>query len=227
MSEYAGVVLDVGSRTSLSYARNAVVVEFMSTTAGVPLAQQTFADVTNTMSGYYSMLQTYAATYTFGGWQTALSDGTFNLRCISDMQTLRGAKSIRLTRIQFRCYDFTEANESDPLAPPFSGVETGGWQPNFFRPRVKINEKVVMFGGGAGFGFFDAKQQERNYADQTIGFDLPYCEEPNYQAIDLGMNGISSIDIWAACGRILSTGGEGEIQNYPVKCSLAFVIQEI
>lgn len=213
-------ILQVGERESLALAKNSCVVQFMSSTAGTQVALQTNADIPNTVDGYYNDLITFSSVYTYAAWRAALADKTFFLRPIGDLQQLAQAKRARLTGYQFRAFDFTDP--AADLGPSFRGVETGGWQPNFFRPVIQISDNNVITGQMKS-GYFQQFTGAKNFGDLSIGLPLPLCQDANAFMND-GTGGISNINIYAPCGRITGTDS---VQAYPVLCTLYFILNEI
>ncbi len=176
------------------------------------------ADIDNTINGYYQNLLDFAAVpYTFATWQDALNDGfTFDLRPLTPTDSLNAVQSARLIEARFRCYDFTLPDDNNPLAPPFSGVATGGWQPNWFRPKLYIRKNPVVWTDSTKTYF------GTNAGDASMGVhELPYCIDGDFQ---LAASQISQVGVWAPCGRITSNDGDGTIQAYPIVATLYFVL---
>lgn len=154
------------------------------------------------------------------------------LRPVTDLSQLMGKDCI-LSRIEFYAidttlWDGTDAGEgqnasvveavenslSDPsdayVASRFRNSVIGSWQPNWFRPEVRVNGAPVLFGllSRTNFG------THNNPADNGWGLSLPYCDDNLY----VSLGNVSSIQVQAQCAQYV----EGLLQRYPVICTMDF-----
>lgn len=190
-------------------ASNSCVVHFASSVHGY---SQDFLDVADSVTGYYDTLATFSAIFTAAAWDARINDGSsFMLRRLTPIVRLGDLDSVRLLKCRISCLDGTGDAE------PFPGVEIGGWQPNWCRPKIFINGQPILFGDPTQMFWPTHK------GDQSMGvYEFPVCIEGDYQCKPKHGK-ISDIDVWCPAGRIL---GVDAIQQYPVRATLEFVLED-
>lgn len=97
----------------------------------------------------------------------------------------------------------------------FNNGMIGQWQPNWFRPRLEINNKPFLSTGQNGVS------GNNSIADPSIGFPLPHCETFHYRS----RMTINTLRIYAKCAQYIGdndTPPTGKLQRYPVFCYVHF-----
>lgn len=196
-------------------ASNSCVVHFASSIHG---DSQAFGDVADTVTGYYDTLVAFSTTYTAAQWDARINGGhDFMLRRLTPIVRLGDLDSVRLLKCRITCLDGTSDPDSPVLSGPFPGVEIGGWQPNWCRPKIFINGQPILFGDPTQMYWPTHK------GDQSMGvYEFPVCIEGDYQCKPK-QGKISDIDVWCPAGRILDSD---TIQQYPVRATLEFVLED-
>jgi len=158
------------------------------------------------------------------------------LRPLQDMKFLRTAKNIMIVNYRFYAIDTTKIGSSfqnatvndaillslsaQPLdayvASRFLNAIPVSWQPNYFRPKIKINNNNILqnrestaFGDG------------NNKGDLSIGGFVPdnrniYYFQPN----------VNDIEVYASVRQIVNIGTDYYAKAFPVLCELNITYQE-
>lgn len=94
----------------------------------------------------------------------------------------------------------------------FRNSVVGGWQPNFVRPRIRVNNKSILFDD------FEAPSEGYPGADHLFGLDVPWCAEVNYR---IGQR-IQHIECFCPAGQIVGS----KIQRFAVSLELLWDITD-
>lgn len=152
------------------------------------------------------------------------------LRPVTDLSQLIGRDAI-LTRIEYYAIDTTLwdgatqgtgqnatvvaaiedslADATDAyVASRFRNGVIGSWQPNWFRPEIRINGQPVLFGNLSRTNFGN----HANAADAGWGLPLPYCDDNLY----ISLGNVTSIDLQAQAAQEVG----GLLQRYPIICTM-------
>lgn len=188
--------------------------------------------VTDTVAGMLTEMQRCGEAVAIG---TGL--GASPLRSISNLDRLKNAERVVLVSASINVYDTTLAGGTgqdadtleairemlDPAKAAFSLVDAymaaryrntiiGMYQPNFVRPRLRINRKSLAWsdleqGGGT-----------TNTADLSWGMDIPHCWQINEEFPEA----ITTVEAWCPAGQVV-----GEmIQRYMVSMELTFNLDD-
>lgn len=158
------------------------------------------------------------------------------LRPLSSHRRIYDALQVTLNRIEFHALDTTLAGSAyqdattlaaitDSVTPGsasysvndaymqsrFRNAHIGGWQPNFFRPRLLVNGASVLF-NDLHSSYWD---DDTHLGDSSIGLDIPCCVEGS---ILLGR--VKTLDVFAQAGQIVGS----VIQRYPILCTMYLTI---
>lgn len=186
--------------------------------------------------GYLTELEKLGASVTI-----ATGLGQSPLRPVSSLdRLLGGCNNPTILEISIHLYDTTLigsgnqhaatlteiSNTVDPSAgtPPFSVSDAysqsrfrnalvGGWQPNFVRPTILVNDRAVIFGDFR-------RGYEYDSADASIGLDVPWCGEIVEQ---IGQP-VNRIDVFCPAGQIVT--GVGRIQRYAVSMEILWDLRD-
>ncbi len=164
------------------------------------------------------------------------------LRPLSDLGPLIGRGSVRLVSIMFQAYETiitggvgqdattttTVINSVTPGTTGYSSTDgymqsrfrnavVGGWQPNWFRPRIMIDGRPVFFRTIA------VTSLGTRAGDLAIGLSLPWCWRG-----DCVIGRITrGIEVFAgAWQRVDNGGGAVKYVRYAIDCELAFIIED-
>jgi hypothetical protein len=164
------------------------------------------------------------------------------LRPISDLQPLIGRGSVRLISIMFQAYDTmapsgtgqdatTNSTVTDSVTPGTAGYSSanaymqsrfrnavvGGWQPNWFRPRLLIDGRAVFFRS------LDVTSLGTRAGDMSIGLSLPWCWRG-----DCTLGRITrGIEVHAGAWQRIDNGsGNVKYVRYAIDCELVFIIED-
>lgn len=164
------------------------------------------------------------------------------LRPLSDLAPLTGRANVRLVSVMFQAYDTmltggtgqdatTNTTVSDSVTPGTSGYSStdgymqsrfrnsvvGGWQPNWFRPRLLVDGKSVFF------RTISVTSLGSHAGDLSIGLSLPWCWRG-----DCSIGRITTgIDVYAgAWQRVDNGGGNVKYLRRAIDCELAFIIED-
>ncbi|HVZ39941.1 MAG TPA: hypothetical protein VHI13_11735 [Candidatus Kapabacteria bacterium] len=164
------------------------------------------------------------------------------LRPVTDLSPLIGRATVRLVSVMFQAYDTviaggtgqdatTGATLTDTVTPGTSGYSStgsymqsrfrnsvvGGWQPNWFRPKLLIDGRAVFFRTIA------VTSLGSHAGDLSIGLTLPWCWRG-----DCTIGRITKgIDVHAgAWQRVDNGGGNVKYLRFAIDCELAFIIED-
>lgn len=164
------------------------------------------------------------------------------LRPLSDLRSLIGRRNVRLISIVFQAYDMmtlggtgqdattnsTVTNSVTPGSPGYSpnnaymqsrfrGAVVGGWQPNWFRPRIQVDGRSIFL------RTMEVTNLGTRKGDLSIGLTLPWCWRGD---CDIGPIN-SGIEVFAGAWQRIDNGG-GNIQylRYAIDCELAFIVDD-
>ncbi len=193
----------------------------------------TESGVSNAHDGYITeMLKVGQAASEPGGDKMIASPYSDRLRPLFDVKRIMGRSNVYLSKLRFRAFDTTKEGatppqDADTLTAIFDSLDTvsnayvqsrflngevGGWQPNWFRPEVIVDSRVILDSQSTNFG--------NHRGDLSIGLSLPWCS-PEGMLIYLGRID-SKIEVSAqAVQKVGDT-----YQRYLVVCEAEFVIYE-
>jgi hypothetical protein len=205
---------------------------------------QTNAHIPDSNTGYFDGAAGSREIYKLG--QAATTMGTeggliaspypTRLRPVYNSANLLNRPRIYISRIEFRAYDVTKIGVPEQNASVLAeieasagtindayiqaryfGGEVGGWQPNFFRPKIIADSRTVFgeISGGSSFG--------SNRGDMSIGLPLPFEHIPP-MPIPIGKFTNKGIQAWAGAGQIIDVSGTKYIQRYAISCLLELLI---
>ncbi len=199
---------------------------------------QTKGYIANQPDGYLQEMKKLGQASTAPGSAALVSNPyPIRLRPVSDLNIVYDRK-VQLRSIYFTAYDVTLVGDANQDATTLSAIEGSlssvndayvqarmrfsplpDFQPNFFRPRVKVNGGEVVFrslGNSYDFGTNDFSE---NAGDLSIGLPLPYI---TYPYADLGE--VNSIEVEAQVCQIIE-GVPKPYQRYAVLCVMEVAIQ--
>jgi len=94
---------------------------------------------------------------------------------------------------------------------PFRNSLASGWQPNWFRPRLRVNGRDVLFGDAARSAF----GSKANVGDESIGFSLPFSIK-----WDIWLGRVTELEVFAQVVQKI----DNKYVRYPVRCEAHFII---
>lgn len=203
--------------------------------------EQTEGHVASTIIGAKTALLAAGQAATSMG-TNALTSSPYStrMRPLNDISNLSNFAKIFLTKIHFRALDVTLTGDAGQDAQilteiedsliivdsyvqsRFRFAEIGSWQPNFFRPSVKLKGGSDIFGtmNSSNFG------TKNNRGDLSIGLMLPYEYNPP-TPIDMGKAQATSdaIEVYAGAGQIVydTVALANKIQRYPLIAYMEFL----
>ncbi len=214
-----------------------IVTRWMSTTQAT--LEQTAGHIA-TFAGLLTELQQLGeATLVQPNYKLQASPYPARLRPLTNLERLHRAACVTLVRIEFMALDTTisggTGQHADTLTAITDSITAGsgsytlndaymqaryrytaiaGWQPNGFRPIVKVN--------GTQMVFQDLLQSElgttlADSGDAALGLDLPFCLEGN---ISLGK--VETLEIEAMAYQYITE--TTRFQRYPILCTAIFTI---
>jgi hypothetical protein len=96
----------------------------------------------------------------------------------------------------------------------FRNAVVGGWQPNWFRPRLLIDGRAVFFRS------LDVTSLGTRAGDLSIGLSLPWCWRG-----DCTLGRITSgIEVHAGAWQRIDNGSNVKYVRYAIDCELVFII---
>lgn len=158
------------------------------------------------------------------------------LRLLSSLKGLDDRKDVYIENIQFTVYDhslngstlaqtdtetFQDANTNTAvnnsqstndrfLTSPYRDAMVGNWQPNWFRPFVKINNTVIFDTVASYY------KQGNHVGDKSIGFDFPFCID-----VYRKFPGINKIEIFAFALMYIATATtDRKYKRFAVKAEI-------
>jgi hypothetical protein len=110
-------------------------------------------------------------------------------------------------------FDSRTALNSYVQANGFNTILPTSWQPNFFRPTVRINDRDVITGiSKSNYG------NKQNIGDMSIGLPIPYCQEVNRE-----LGEVKSINAYAQLAQIITMGeSDYKFMRYGVQMIITF-----
>ncbi len=221
-----------------------VIGRFFSSTDTSPSPSPThIADATD---GYITELARLAqSTPDIGSAQLQYGAGapySTRLRPLFDMYPLIGRRNVRMVSISFQAIDTTMAGGTGqdaitaatvtgsitPGSAGYSGNEgymqsrfrnaaVGGWQPNWFRPRLMVDGRSAFF-RTIGVTSLGTRQ-----GDMSIGLSLPWCWRG-----DCALGRISQgVDVYAAAWQRIDNGVGGvSYLRYAIDCEAVFIVDD-
>ncbi|MEP7217640.1 MAG: hypothetical protein ABI876_01925 [Bacteroidota bacterium] len=165
------------------------------------------------------------------------------LRALFDVAPLIGRRRVRLVSMLFQAIDTTTAGGTgqdattnttvmDSITPGsasysandgymqsrFRGSVVGGWQPNWFRPRLLVDRKSVFF------RTMEVTSIGSRRGDLSIGLSLPWCWRG-----DCSIGPITSgIEVYAAAWQRVDNGsGNVKYLRYAIDCEMIFVVDDM
>jgi hypothetical protein len=164
------------------------------------------------------------------------------LRPLFDMRPLIGRRNVRLVAMTFQAIDTgvsggtgqdttTNATIADSITPGSAGYSPngaymqsrfrnaviGGWQPNWFRPRVLVDGRSVFF------RTIETTSLGSSAGDLSIGLTLPWCWRG-----DCALGRVSQgIEVYAgAWQRVDNGGGDIKYIRYAIDCEMLLVVDD-
>jgi len=212
---------------------------FMSSVETTP--EQSATHVTDSiLGGRDELLSAGQAATSMGTNALVASPYSTRLRPVSDITNLSNFTRIFLTKVEFHALDTTLTGDATQDAQILSDIEDsliiadsyvqsrfrfaeiGGWQPNFFRPSLKLKDGFDIFGSLNSSNFIG----KNNRGDLSIGLMLPYEYNPP-TPIDLGKpsSTTDAIEIYAGAGQIIydTVALVNKIQRYPIIAYVEFL----
>lgn len=95
------------------------------------------------------------------------------------------------------------------LTSPYRFAMIGNWQPNWFRPFIKINDEIIFDSRASKFG------DHSNLGDIAYGYDLPFCIEPYKQ-----IRYFKDLTIAACAFQYVVNGSSRKLYRFPVHCEV-------
>jgi len=158
------------------------------------------------------------------------------LRPVSDISRLYERQHVRMIWMVFHAYDTTVTGGTgqdsatltaitDSLASAngsymqsrFRNAVVSGWQPNWFRPKVLIDGRPILFGP------LDTTTLGSRLGDLSIGLTLPYCWRG-----DMRIGRINKgVAVYAQAAQRIDLGaGVVRYQRYAIDAEIAFLIDD-
>ena len=206
-------------------------------------APQTNAHIANTITGGRDgLLECGQAATAMGTATLTSSPFSTRLRPVSDISNFGDYDYLFLTKAEFRAYDVTLTGDADQDAQilteivdsltstndayvqsRFRFAEIDGWQPNFFRPSLRLKEGSDVFASLNSSNFTGNKA---NKGDLSIGLSLPYEFNP---ATPVFMGKPERVQdallCYAGAGQAIydSVAAVTKVQRYPVHAYFEFI----
>ncbi|MBL7997034.1 MAG: hypothetical protein JNL32_00210 [Candidatus Kapabacteria bacterium] len=198
----------------------------------------TNGDVTDDVEGMFTHFEAFTTTKTQAQMNTLVGSGSFGrLRCNRRMRSLAQYREVFITRLRFRVDDAWIGNGSDinvktafdtSLSSATDGYvqsrfrhgETGGWNPNFFRPIVQAGADTVI--GGNETNNYDTLHK----GDLSVGMYLP-CELELPLPISIGKvpdNSTDWIKVTAfTAQKVIDSTATIKYVLYPLICEMELI----
>lgn len=203
---------------------------------------QTDTHIDNTIiGGRDGLLECGQAATAMGTTTLATSPYSTRLRPISDISNFADYDYLFLTKAEFRAYDVTLTGDAGQDAQILTELETSlsttndayvqsrfrfaeidGWQPNFFRPSLKLKEGSDIFASLNSSNFL----KKNNKGDLSIGLSLPFEYNPPTPIYMGKPERIEDALIcYAGAGQIIydTVALANKIQRYPVHAYFEFI----
>ena len=104
----------------------------------------------------------------------------------------------------------TQADATDKyLTSPYRFAMVGNWQPNWFRPFIKINNEIIFDSRQSRYGNHD------NLGDIAYGYDLPFCIEPMKQ-----IRYFTELTIAACAFQYVDSASARKLYRFPIHCEV-------
>jgi hypothetical protein len=141
------------------------------------------------------------------------------LEPVTSVEVLTNRKEVFIQGIEFAGYDTADTllETEDPDDEKEYANEkiknnmlTASWQPNFFRPIVRIMGRNLASNLSNPF-------PGRNYHNLSIGLPLPFCLNINKVVTDTSQ---LEIDVRASLCQLYKSGGVWKFRNYPLQAIL-------
>jgi hypothetical protein len=205
-------------------------IRFLSTTQPAANTDLYSSYIANNWLGYATELESLGnSVLVTGAVDPREEPYPSRLRPLDDYSVLNKVKDVLINSISFFAFDTTVSGSVNQNATAntaitnsatsllskysFAGVYTAvlpSWNPNFFRPNVKINGVNILDFSLTALG------TNNNQGDLSMGATLPYEIEPNYYFGD----GIQDIRINAAAAQLVVSGVDTYAKRYPVMCEI-------
>ncbi len=205
-----------------------VVAVWMSSAETAPLQTDTY--ITNATDGYLTRFEALGQASAAPGSMSLTADPySTRLRPVTDLQRLYDAASVWLLSMRFEAFDVlaqdsaiqdaatlaalaTSAGTDDAyVQSPYRNSLACGWQPNWFRPRLRVNGRDVLF-PDASRSAFGAKS---NSGDLSIGLSVPFSIK-----WDVWLGKVTELEVFAQVVQKVAS----KYVRYPVRAEAHFII---
>lgn len=147
---------------------------------------------------------------------------------------------VRLRTLSFYALDTTKSGSAYQTSSVFTAITTSestddayrrtpylnseiavDWQPNFFNPQFRINDKNILPAAISGYNGLNFDGVSQDDGVLATGLTLPVTFSDIYFK---SQNPINKIEVVAFCVQPIDVGGTIYYQRYPVVCEAEFVI---
>ncbi len=204
---------------------------------------QTNAHVANTIDGgRLELLKCGQSATAMGSAALEVSPYSTRMRPVVDVSNFSAFDVLYLVKAVFKVYDVTLTGDPNQDAQILTDIENslssvndgyvqsrfrfaefGSWQPNFFRPTLRLQGGPDIFGNASTSNF----APKSNKGDISIGFPMPYDFNPPTPR-NMGVkpqNREDALELYAGCGQLVMDTATStlKIQRYPVYAHLEFL----